>query len=41
MMVIVSVLEVVLVDDFGFAFIGFNFPVVEVDFLEEFLLVVL
>lgn len=41
MVVIVSVLEVVLVDDFGFAFVGFDFPVVEVDFLEEFLLMVL
>ncbi len=40
MMVVVSVLEMVLVDDFGFAFVGFHFPVVEVDFFEEFLFVV-
>ena len=33
-MVVISVLEVVLVDDFGFAFISFYFPVVEVYFLQ-------
>lgn len=39
-MVVVPVLEVVLVDDFGLSFVGFDFPIVEVDFFEQLLLVV-